>query len=80
MSADAVVVALVVLGFATLVTAHLAIVVGLVGRHPRWRALAALVVPPLAPYWGARNHMIVRAAAWIGGACLYLFARVLAAR
>ena len=40
-----------VLAFATLVTVHVAIVLGLAWRYPRWRALAALVVPPLAPYW-----------------------------
>jgi hypothetical protein len=43
--------------------AHAALVVGLARRRPRWRALAAVVVPPLAPIWGW-NEMPKRAHAW----------------
>lgn len=43
--------------------AHLALIVGLARRRPRWKALAALVVPPLAPIWGW-NEMPKRAHAW----------------
>jgi hypothetical protein len=71
-------VGVVVLAFALLVTAHLAIAVGLVTKTPRWRALVALVVPPLAPYWAWREHMRVRAGIWAAGLVLYAVARVLA--
>jgi hypothetical protein len=60
-----------VLAFATLVTVHVAIVLGLALRDPRWRALAAFVVPPLAPYWALQSGMIARGAIWIGSVVLY---------
>jgi hypothetical protein len=68
----------VVLAFALLVTAHLAIVVGLVAKTPRWRALVALVFPPMAPYWAWREHMRVRAGIWAAGLVLYVVARIAA--
>jgi hypothetical protein len=49
--------------FAAFVAAHLALLVGLARRQPRWRALAALAVPPLAPWWGW-TEMPRRAQAW----------------
>lgn len=57
--------------FGLLVTAHVALVVGLSLRSPRWRGLLALVVPPLAPYWGWEERMRVRAALWAFGLALY---------
>ena len=60
-----------VLAFATLVTVHVAIVLGLAGRDPRWRALVALVVLPLAPYWALRGGMVKRGSVWIGSVILY---------
>lgn len=74
---DTILVAAVVLAFAFLVTAHLAIVVGLVARTPRWRALAALVFPPLALYWGWQQRMRVRSVLWIVGLVVYVVALVL---
>jgi hypothetical protein len=68
---DAVVLSGVLLAFATLVTVHLAIVLGLVSREPRWRAIVAFFVPPLAPYWAFRGGMVVRACIWIGSVALY---------
>jgi hypothetical protein len=68
-----------VLAFAVLVTVHLAIVLGLLGRAPRWRSLVALVVAPLAPYWAFRAGMYVRAVAWVVSGVAYAVARVLAA-
>jgi hypothetical protein len=70
------VVGAVVLAFAFLVTAHLAIAVGLVAKTPRWRALVALVVAPLAPYWAWREHMRVRAVIWAAGLVLYVVALI----
>jgi hypothetical protein len=62
-------------GFATVVTAHLAIVYGLAQRPPRWRALAAFALAPLAPFWALRERMFVRGGAWLLGALLYVLAR-----
>jgi hypothetical protein len=78
MRRDAIVAVAVVLAFAALVTAHAALVASLAGRAPRWRALAALVVAPLAPYWGWREGMRWRARLWVGAALAYGVARVLA--
>ena len=44
--------------------AHVALLAGLARREPRWRALVALVVPPLAPVWGWSEGMRRRAYAW----------------
>jgi hypothetical protein len=64
-----------VLLFATAVTAHFSIVFGLARRPPRLRALAALLLAPLAPYWALRLQMRVRAGAWIVGVVGYGVAR-----
>ena len=68
---DAILVGGLLLAFATLVTVHVAIVLGLLSRDPRWRALAAFLVPPLAPYWAIRDGMVIRGAVWIGSVVLY---------
>ena len=66
-----------VLAFATAVTAHVSIVVGLASRLPRWRALAALLVAPLAPYWAFRERMRVRGGIWIFSVVAYTVVRML---
>jgi hypothetical protein len=68
------------LAFATLTTAHVALVAGLLARPPRSRALVAAVAFPLAPYWGARLGMRVRAAIWSLGALAYVALRIAARR
>ena len=68
---DGILVGGLVIAFATLVTVHVAIVLGLAWRDPRWRALAAFFVPPLAPYWALRSGMVLRGAIWIGSVVLY---------
>ena len=68
----------VVLAFAFLVTAHVAIAIGLAGRAPRWRALVALLFAPLAPYWAWKERMRVRAGLWAAGLVVYVAARVAA--
>ena len=68
----------VVLAFALLVTAHLAIAVGLVAKTPKWRALVALVFAPMAPYWAWREHMRIRAGIWAAGLVLYVVALIAA--
>jgi hypothetical protein len=49
----------------------MAIVLGLAVRDPRWRAIAAMVVPPLAPYWALQNGMRKRGAIWIVSVVFY---------
>ena len=61
---DLVLVALPSLAFAALVTAHVRLLFGLVAREPRIRALWALGVPPLAPYWGYQAGLRGWATAW----------------
>jgi hypothetical protein len=63
-----VVVALVLAAF---VAAHASLVAGLARRHPRWRALAALAVPALAPWWGWGAGMRKRAILWLGALAAY---------
>jgi hypothetical protein len=70
-SSDIVILAAVILSFAILATAHLGVVVGLLGRPRRWRSVAALVLVPLAPYWAIRERMYFRAGAWLGAAIVY---------
>jgi hypothetical protein len=77
---DLVTVGALVTAFALLLTAHVAIVVGLAMRTPRRRALVALVVPPLAPYWALREGMGARGTAWIVGLVLYAAAIIVATR
>ncbi|HEY3593220.1 MAG TPA: hypothetical protein VGL13_05080 [Polyangiaceae bacterium] len=76
---DAIVSAGVVLAFATLITVHVAIAFGLAKQSPRWRGAAALLVPPLAPYWALRLGMMVRGAIWLGAVVVYAVFRGLAA-
>lgn len=64
----------VILAFAGLVTAHVLIVAGLFACRPRWHAPVALVVPPLAPYWAAREGMKVRSLVWLLGIVVYVIA------
>jgi hypothetical protein len=71
MMRDIVVLSLVVAAFACLLTAHLLIVVGLVDRRPRWRALVALFAAPLAPWWAFRERWPWRGAAWLAAAVAY---------
>lgn len=75
---DPVVAGALVLAFAVFVTSHLATVVGLIARSPRWRGLVALVAAPLAPYWAFRAGMPVRGGLWLGSAAVYVAARLLA--
>jgi hypothetical protein len=70
MTRDEIVTASVVVAFSTLVTTHVMLVAVLAARPPRWRAAAALLVPPLAPLWGWRESR-KRSIAWMVSAVLY---------
>lgn len=69
-----------VVAFAALVTVHGTLVAGLARRAPWWRALVALVVVPLAPYWGWQERMWARSLLWIVCAAAYAAALVVANR
>ena len=60
------------LSLALLVTAHVALVAGLAGRAPRWRAAVALVVPPLAVVWGKEEKFRKWCAVWLASLALYV--------
>lgn len=60
------------LAFGLLVTAQVALVAKLITRRPRWRSLVALVVPPLAPYWGWSEGFRVWSSLWLFALLLYL--------
>jgi hypothetical protein len=60
------------LALAAFTAAHVAIAVGF-AQGGQWRqALLALLVPPLAPWWGWRAGMRARTLVW--GAMLALYA------
>jgi hypothetical protein len=75
---DLIVVAALVVTFAALVTTHVLIAGGLARRKPRARAVVALVVFPLAPYFALREKMRVRAVVWLVLAAAYGLARAFA--
>jgi hypothetical protein len=69
-----------VMAFATLATAHVALVVGLASRRPWWRAPVALLVLPLAPWWGRTERMHARTLTWLVSAAAYVVMLWLASR
>lgn len=72
---DAIITLALVLGFATLLTAHVALAARLALRQrPRWRGLVAFVVPPLAVIWGLRAGWYALAAIWLGAVGVYVTA------
>ena len=75
---DLIVVATLVISLALFITAHVTITYGLAFRHPRWRALVAFLVPPLAPFWAWRERMRIRASLWTAALVLYVIATIVA--
>ncbi len=51
--------------------AHVSLLGGLVARRPRYRAAVALMLPPLAPYWGWRAGFRRRVYTWAIALALY---------
>ena len=80
MARDVALLSFLVIAFATLLTVHVALAVGLVRHGGGRRALAAFVVAPLAPFWGWREGMRVRGILWMAAALSYLGALWLAMR
>ena len=75
---DLAVIATLVGSFALLVSVHLTLAVGLVWRRRYWRGALALLLPPLAPYWGFAEGMRVRSVAWLSALGLYVASLVAA--
>jgi hypothetical protein len=50
--------------FVLAIATHVALLAGLVLRRPRWRAIVALVLPPMAPLWAWKAGMHARVVAW----------------
>jgi hypothetical protein len=73
---DLIVVATLVVALALFITAHVTITYGLAWRPPRWRALVAFFVAPLAPFWAWREHMRIRAGIWGTALVLYIVAMI----
>jgi hypothetical protein len=72
---DKVVVATLILAFATWVTVHVALAARLARiREARWRGLAALVVPPLAPIYGFREGWRRSSTLWLVAVTVYVVA------
>ena len=59
--------------------AHVTLVIGLLRREPWWRGLIALVVPPLAPYWGYEAKLSGRVTLWLATLAVYLASATAAA-
>jgi hypothetical protein len=77
--ADYLVLALLVVSFATLVTVHVFIAARLVLKQkPRWRGLLALIVPPLAPIWAYRTGWRRSSTLWVAAVLAYLVGRIAA--
>ena len=75
---DLILTAVLALGLATLVTAHVALVWRLYRLRPRWRGLVALVVPPLGLIWALRAGWKGIAGIWLGAVGVYLIALIAA--
>jgi hypothetical protein len=65
-------VGLTALALVAAIGAHMTLLVRLAMNRPRYLALVALAVPPLAPYWGWRQG--VRRPIYVWGAAVALYA------
>lgn len=73
---DVVVLLLMLLGLGVLITAQVRLVCVLVFfEKPRWRGLLALLLPPLAPWFGWRAGRRWNAGVWLVAAVLYAVGR-----
>lgn len=63
---------------AVFLAAHVALVAGLARKRAWGRAAVALVVPPLAPWWGYREGLRTATIAWCAALALYTVGVVVA--
>jgi hypothetical protein len=63
---------------AVFVAAHVALVAGLAQRRAWGHAVVALLVPPLAPWWGYRAGLRTATIAWCAALALYAAGVVIA--
>ena len=80
MSRDEVAAAVLIGSLAAWGVLHVQIALRLAQGRPRWRAVVALLFPPLAPYWAARAGDRVRAVVWVVALLSWGFARLFLAR
>ena len=64
--------------FAILCTTHVGLAVALTLRKPRWKGVVALVLIPLAPYFGHAARMRLGVALWVASFSVYVLALVAA--
>jgi hypothetical protein len=57
---------------------HVALLVSLFRTPPVYMAVMAVVLPPLAPYYGWRRGLRTRTFLWLGGLLAYAFGVVVA--
>jgi hypothetical protein len=75
---DYLVLAALVVTFATFVTAHLFLTWRLLWySRPRWRGLVVVALPPLAPIWGYQMGYRRLASTWLASVIGYLLARLI---
>jgi hypothetical protein len=67
-----------VVGFATLVTVHVALAARLLRQRPRWRGLVAFFVPPLGVIWALQAGWRRTAWLWLGAVAVYTTALIVA--
>ena len=76
---DYLVLAALVVTFATFVTVHMTLVGRLIWYvRPRWRSALALALPPLAPIWGYQQGWRRSATLWVASVVGYVVARMAA--
>jgi hypothetical protein len=76
---DFVLLALISVAVGLHLVAHVTLVIGLLRRGPWWHGLLALVVPPLAPYWGYEAKLRGRVTLWVTTLAVYLASTIAAA-
>ncbi|MFO0555024.1 MAG: hypothetical protein U0271_41990 [Polyangiaceae bacterium] len=77
---DAVVLGMLVLGFAGFITTHFVLAVMLLfAERPRWRGAVALLVPPLGALWAWRAGRKPTVVLWIVSVLLYGVGRAMSA-
>ena len=68
---DVIVLGALLLSFATVVVAHVAIAFKLLWRKQRYRGIVALVIPPLAPWWAYSENWRRWCWLWVGAVLAY---------